>query len=144
VIYKQKQTIRTTEQISTDLVRDFAVIRRQNPDENEYIVCEKLWNFWYMQNKERIWRECSDFLCEKLHELRLQREKPITDDEIYKVYSDLLIIEAGINLDEYKLYIKAIKDLYKKMKKAGLKTQTCKKEVLKELKFLYKLSKKNV
>ncbi len=142
MIYKSKLKKGTVQNICAELVRDFAVIRRQNPTQQEYIICEKLWSFWYVQNKERIWKDGSDLLCERLEELRLERNKPLLDDEIYKVYSDFLLIETGINIGEYKLYAKAIKLLYKQMKKAGLHTQSSKKEVLKEIKFLHKLYKK--
>jgi hypothetical protein len=123
--------------VCNEVVRNFAVLRRQNPEEQEYILCGKLWSFWYMQNHERIWRDYCDEQAERLEELRIERSTPKFDDEIFKIFSDFLVLETAIDMNQYKEYVKAIKLLYKTMKKANLTTKSSQKEVLKEIK-LYK------
>ena len=124
--------------VCNEVVRNFAVLRRQNPEEQEYILCGKLWSFWYMQNHERIWTEHGDEQAELLEELRIERRTPKFDDEIYRIFSDFLVLETAINIDQYKEYVKAVKLLYKTMKKADLITKSSLKEVLKEISFIKK------
>ncbi len=131
MIFKSNTRNNAVTQLCIELTRSFAVLNRQNENEMEYIICEKLWSFWYMQNRERIWKEYNDIYCELLEQLRVKRSTPISDDEIYKLYTDFLNIETGIVFNMQKQYIKALKQLYNHLKKAGLSTKTPLKTIIK-------------
>lgn len=102
--------------ICKEVVRQYAVINRQNPDENEAGACFKIWEFWAFMNSERIWKEEN----ESFDIIKEKRAVLVEKDSVYNLFYDIVYVETGISKKDKKMFTAAMKILDKSLKRNKL------------------------
>ena len=101
-------------ELAQNISRRYTVLHCQDPDASEMFRCERLWSFWKKQNCHHIWSEENEYKISRFDEIIALRETIIPEDDIFKLFADVIYIETGITFAEEKkrfnLSMKIIKE----------------------------------
>jgi len=115
--YKSRGDIKRYSRIDSicfDLVNCFKIFIR-NYDEKEEVYCHKLWNYYYRANFDNVLKLDVEELIQDYLKTNEKRMKPIENENIYDVFSDIIYLELRITPQDkqYKKLLNRLDDFLK-------------------------------
>ena len=121
---KYRSSIRRYSRIDSicyDLVNCFKIFTRSGSEEEE-VYCNKLWNYYYRANFDRILKLDVEDIINNYLKTNEKRCKPLSGESIYDVFSDIIFLEMQVVSGD-KQYKKLLKRLDSFLKDEKVKSR---------------------